>query len=427
MSARSSGGHTVSSLGQHLRRIRGQLVSGYWFIPATVVATGSAAAVGLLLLDDQLDRDGDPLGFTGGPDSARELLSTIASSMLSLTALVFSITVVALQLASGQFSPRVLRTFLRDRSNQLTLGVFLATFLFALIVLREVRGEDGQVDKFVPGLSIATAFALVVVSVGFFVNYIHNIVNSIRVIVIIERIARETDEVIERVCPPEPTSVPSPPAAAPPTGTVTADRRGVVVGIDVDRLAAPAERAGVTVAALVRPGEFVARGMPLVAVHGEGEIDGRAVRAAVALDRERDLAEDPAYGFRQLVDIAERALSPGTNDPTTAVQCLDHLHDLLRTLATRPLLPRVATSDDGTVRAVAPERSWDDYVSLAFDEIRHWGAGSLQVHRRIGAALDDLATVVPPDRVPALDRQRRLLTARTDDLPAVERLIPHRG
>lgn len=154
---------------------------------------------------------------------------------------------------------------------------------------------------------------------------------------------------------------------------------------------------------------------------GQGEVDESDVRSAVFLDKERDLPQDPAFGLRQLVDIAERALSPGINDPTTACQCLDYLHALLRILATRPLRDRWVLDDDGELLAVAHQPGWEDYVGLALDEIRHWGAGSIQIHRRIGQIIDDLVTVAPPERQDALAEQRRLLTLRRDDLPAAER------
>ena len=160
--------------------------------------------------------------------------------------------------------------------------------------------------------------------------------------------------------------------------------------------------------------------MPLVAVCGIGYTDDRQVTAAISLDKERDPAEDPAFGFRQLIDIAERALSPGVNDPTTATQCLDHLHDLLRRMATRPLVARTARDGAGTIRAALTQPSWDDYVRLALDEIRHWGAGSLQVQHRIGSVIEDLMTVVPPGRTAVLNEQRRLLQARRGDLPSAE-------
>lgn len=365
------------------------------------------------------------MGFTGGPGSARELLSAIASSTLTLTALVFSVTVIVLQLASGQFSPRVLRTFLQDHRNQATLGVFLATFMCALLVLREVRGDDGTVDQFVPGSAVTFSFALVVLSIGFFIQYIHNITNSIRVIEIIDRVSRETADAIERVHPTDTASAEA--LVLPrPSRVVRSQSRGVVTSVAVDRLARLARRCDVAIAVVPRPGDFVASGMPLATVHGEaaalGDDEEHAICSSISLGKERDLADDPAFGFRQLVDIAERALSPGVNDPTTASQCLDHLHDLLRRLVDRPLPPRQVVSTDGHGCVIVPQPTWDDYVALALDEIRHWGADSIQIHRRIAVILDDLTTTATEDRLAVLEERRRMLAARLADLPPVDQV-----
>lgn len=412
----------LRSLQDGVRRRWTILLSGYWFLPAATVLLISGLALALLAVDRDLAGSQRQIGFAGGPDSARALLSAIASSTLTLTALVFSITIVVLQLTSSQFSPRVLRTFLRDHLSQVTLGIFLGTFVHALLVLREVRGQDGSVEQFVPGLSIFTSFGLVLVSVAFFVQYIQHIAGSIRVIEIIRRIFDETVTSIERCHPEggEGEDSHEPPAHSP-TSVVEAQSLGVVTAIDLNRLANLAEEAHVTLVVVPRAGEFVARGMPLVEVYGSAGVDESRIRSALALSRERDLAQDPAFGFRQLVDIAERSLSPGVNDPTTATQCLDHIHALLRQLAPRQLTARTRLSDDGFLLAMAPQPAWEDYVRLGLDEIRHWGAGSLQVHRRIEELLSDLATVTPPERLGVLTEQRRLLTLRREDLPAAER------
>jgi uncharacterized membrane protein len=157
-------------------------------------------------------------------------------------------------------------------------------------------------------------------------------------------------------------------------------------------------------------------------VHGDyaGDFDEK-LTGAVVLAAERAMRQDPAYGIRQLVDIAERALSPGTNDPSTAVQCLDQIHDLLRRIGTGPLPEGVRTDGEGRVRVVLQSPSWDDFVHLGLDEIRHWGSKSLQVHRRITRLLDDLLTVVSVERRPPLLEQQRLLLARqAEDLPSTE-------
>lgn len=316
----------------------------------------------------------------------------------------------------------MLRTFLRDHRSQITLGVFLGTFVHALLVLREVRGEDGSVEQFVPGISILVSFGLVLVSVAFFVQYIHHIAGSIRVVEIIRRIFDETVATIDRCHPEgdEGEDSHEPPAHSP-TSVVQAQSQGVVTAIDLHRLANVAKEAEVALVVVPRPGDFVARGMPLVEVYGSADLDESRVLSALALSRERDLAQDPAFGFRQLVDIAERSLSSGVNDPTTATQCLDHIHALLRHLAPRRLTARTCWSDDGFLLAMAHQPCWEDYVRLGLDEIRHWGAGSLQIHRRIEELLTDLATVTPPERLEVLTEQRRLLSLRREDLPAAER------
>lgn len=399
----------MKSVLSKLRRFRSHLVSGYWFIPGTTVVGAGLLALVLLRLDAYVQNSGGHVGFTGGPDSARSLLAAVASSTLTLAALVFSVTVLVLQLASAQFSPRVLRTFLRDKRSQLTLGVFLATFVYSLTVLRDVRGQDGTVDRFVPGISIAVGFLLVLVAVAFFVQYIHNIANSIRVIEIIDRITTETIRVIERLHPDEPGVAPIGSSLAPISAAVTTEDRGVVTSVDLDALCRIATNADLIVAVVPRVGDFVAQGMPLVVVHGNGEVKAGAVRSAFSFGKEREIEEDPAFGFRQLVDIAERALSPGVNDPTTATQCLDHIHDLLRRLADRPLAARMAHDDGGRLRVVVGQPSWEDYVCLGLEEIRCWGSDSLQIHQRIGALLDDLETVVSPERATILRDQRRQL------------------
>lgn len=373
-------------------------------------------------MDEALERSASGFAFTGGPSSARDVLSTIASSMLTFTGLVFSITIVVLQLTSSQFSPRVLRTFVRDRFIQLALGVFLSTFLYALLALREVRGEDGVGDSFVPGVTITVGFVLVLVSVATFVRYVSHIAQSIRVVNIIERIAVDAEEAIDRHYPPEPAA-PSPEAPSFDHGPVlVSSERGVVMAIDVDVLVGQAADAGCVIRVVPMVGDFVARGAPLLEVAGGDRLDETSVRRSVALGRERNIDQDVGFGFRQLVDVAEKALSPGVNDPTTAVQCLDQIHNLLRQLVGRPFPSGVHVDGEGIVRLVVPTLTWADYLHAALDEIRHWGAGSLQVQRRLRWLFEDLLSVAPPDRRAAIEEQLHLLEARTEvDLAEVER------
>ena len=398
------------------------MTDAFWLIPAVCVGMSIGMAAALLWLDRSVSTQLS-IAFAGGPSAAREILGTIASSTLTLTGLVFSITIVVLQLTSSQFSPRVLRTFLQDRPTQVALGVFLATYVYALVALRAVRGEEGAGAQFVPGITIFVAFMLTLASVAMFVQYIHHIAQSVRAVSIIDRIAGETRTVMERRYPPEPVTQAAPPRNLErPMHEVMAQVPGVVTSIDVHGLVRVAADSGVFLRQVVPRGGFVPAGGALVQIFGDGDVDADAVVERIRLQRERDLRQDVAFGLRQLVDIAERALSPGINDPSTAVQCLDQIHDLLRRLGTRPFPTGVHTDGDEVPRLQIPEMSWEQYVQLGLDEIRHWGASSLQVHARIGALLDDLLKAVGEDRHAPLQRQLALLEQRAiSDLPPVER------
>ncbi|MGP4058966.1 DUF2254 domain-containing protein [Mycobacterium sp. 4D054] len=373
----------------------------FWVVPLFFAALATALGLGLAALDDRLETSFSvPFLFTGGPEGARAVLSAIITSMISFTGLVFSITIVVLQLTSSQFSPRVLRSFLRDWVNQIALGVFVATFVYALVVLRAVQGT-ADVDPFVPQLSVTAAFAFVLASVVVFLIYIDHIAQSIRVATIITRIARDTRDLLERRFP----AAAEPPSRLPVPATggrpVSADRPGVVQRVDEDALVRAADEHGATIFLVRSLGEFVPAGATLMEVHDAEVPDEDSLRAAVRLGTERSLEEDLGFGLRQLVDIAERALSPGINDPSTAVQVLDQLHDLLRRLATRELPPRQVTRN-GRLLLDVPEPSFADYLALAIDEIAHWGEDAERVQRRLRAMLVDLRDAALPRHRPRI-------------------------
>jgi uncharacterized membrane protein len=360
------------------------------------------------------------LRFGGTAEGARSVLSTIAQSMLTFTGLVFSITMLVLQLASSQLSPRVTRTFLRDRKNQMVLGMFVATFVFTLVVLREVRTPVEADAGFVPGISIWAAFALLLASVAAFIVYIDHMAHSIRASSVIESIARETRDAIDRLYPTEigmPGNAAS--GAVPHLGRADAlfpaDEAGVLVSVDDKRLLQVADTGDRVAQLVVTIGDFVPEGGPLFRLWGQWDRESEAaLRSAVNLGAERTVEQDAAFGFRQLVDIATRALSPGTNDPTTAVQALDRLHDLLRRLATRAIPSALREGRDGRLRLVLRRPSFESYVRLAVDEIRLAGEGQLQLVRRLRAMLHDLAAVVPADGRAAIEGELERLDRAVD-------------
>ncbi len=378
----------------------------FWLLPAVCAVLAGLLGVALPALDGVLVRAVDiPFLFGGGPEGARALLSAIISSMISFTALVFSITIVVLQLTSSQFSPRVLRTFLRDRFNQATLGVFVATFVYAMAVLRAVRGT-ADTEPFVPQLAVSTAFAFVLCSVLVFLLYLHHTAQAIRVATIIDGIAAETRAHLGRHTPAEEDgAVEVPSVGDGRQGRVVVARRpGVVQSVDIHALARVAGRAGATVEGLRALGEFVPAGAGLFRVSG-GEVDDEQLCDAIVVDTERSLDQDVGFGLRQLVDIATRALSPGMNDPTTAVQVLDQLHDLLRRLATRPLPSRRVVRRDGRVVVVVPATGFADFLDLAVDEIQHWGRDDPRIRARLRGLLGDVYTAARPEHRPAIVRK----------------------
>jgi uncharacterized membrane protein len=394
-----------------LNAVREALRLSLWFVPAVFAGIAIVLALVLMAVDQSLGREpGSALFMFGGTaDGARSVLSTIAQSMLTFTGLVFTITMLVLQLASSQLSPRVMRTFLRDRGNQAVLGLFTATFVFTLLVLREVRNPSAGDPGFVPAVSIWVAFLLLLASVGAFIWYIDHMAHAIRASTVITSIWSETVGAIERLYPERIADDDLPPAALPDLGAppiiLKSDRAGVVVTVDEAALLRATEEPGRLLDLVPAVGDFVPAGAPLARVWGVWDrTHADQVRRAVGLNAERTLDQDAAFGFRQLVDIAIRALSPGTNDPTTAVQAIDRLHDLLRRLAVRRF-PSPVRVVDGRPRLVLPQTGWDDYVRLALDEIRLAGEGQIQVLRRLRAVLDDLAAIAPPSRRPALVAQ----------------------
>ncbi len=314
--------------------------SPFWVVPAG----WCLLAVLLGLAVPAIDRGvgSIPLAFESGPEGARSVLSTIAGAMISVTGVVFSITIVVLQLASSQFTPRVITTFLDDRITQHTLGVFAASFLYALTVLRGVQNEEIGGSEAVPQLAVTLAYVLVLGSVAMFLAFIHHITTAISVDSVIGKLANECRRLIERSAT-EAQDLPREQPALPPLShqiVMAAPRSGYVDLVDRHRLVDIAGRHEVRVEVLLPLGSFVAAGSPLALVRSDVDVSSTdwatELHEGLAVRNQRSMEQDLSFGFRRLVDIAERALSPGINDPTTAVQVVHQLHDLLRLIARSP-------------------------------------------------------------------------------------------
>lgn len=379
------------------------LRTGFWAVPTLCVAVAVALALGLVGVDRALSEGFGRVTFGAGADGAREVLSAITTSMITFTGLVFSITIVVLSLTSSQFSPRVLRTFLRDRQTQLSLGIFIATFVYAVLVLRTVNGLDD--NTFVPAVATTVGVLLLLLCVGVFVAYIHHITSMIQISSILSSIAGEARTVLEQEMP---LGLPSTPMVVRPRGAravLPAPRSGVLVSIDVAKAVRLAREADVVLVTDLPYGGFVPEGAPLLEVHrgDAGVLNAQALVRCFHLGQERTMQRDVAFGFRQLADIAAKALSPGVNDPTSAVQALDAMHDLLRRLATRALPTGVYADEEGRLRLYLPPPSFASYLALALEEADQYGADSIQVQQRIDALLADVCAAALPEHQPDLE------------------------
>ena len=384
-----------------------------WLLPLGCLAAGALLAIGTLAVDRATDYRLVPQSLTGTPSDAQTILSSFATAMVSLTTLVLTVTLVAVQLAMGQFSPRIVGALLTDRWSQLAIGLFGASFLVSVLTLREIRGSDTGT---VPGLTMLLSYVLMLASIVVLLLFVHHAGQGLRVAGLIDLVGDRSRDFIVR----EHGELPVVTGGA---DAIVAAEPGNVIRVDRPALVAAARRADCVLELIPVVGDFVVGGAPLFRVHPgtrsgvsangnpAGRLQATDVTRHVLLAAERVHTEALAYGFRKLVDIAVRSIAQPFNDPTTTVQALHRLHDLLRQIAPRPLPCGEHRDEDGAVRLVERTVSWDGYVRLAFDEIRLAGASEPQVTRKMCSALADLKSVAPPDRQEPLDRQLRLLDA----------------
>ncbi|MFF0703596.1 DUF2254 domain-containing protein [Streptomyces tendae] len=408
----------LSPLREHLR-------DTFWFAPTAamvgvfvvwlVAQELDAALVRSLQDDGDYDTLAELLRFA---DDAKTVVSAVGSAMMTFIGVVFSISLVAVQMASGQFTPRVVRLFVRSRITKATFAVFLATFVLTLLVLTSYDSNaDPRTATSVPLVQSVLTLVMVALSLLLFVMYVNATLRLMRVSHVIARIAAESYRVAALM--PAPAEGGGAPALGPVTAWVAHDGQGGVLrDVHVARLVRVARGHGVVLRLVPRIGDFLVPGTPVLAVHGGAAPPRRALRYALSVGVERTFHQDLAFGLRQLSDIGLRALSPAVNDPTTAVQALDRVVQILATLSRRPLDAALHRDRRGVVRLVQPVPGWAELVDLGFAEVRACAVGSPQVTRRLVAGLDDLLRLVPPERREPLLRQRELLRQ------AVERTAP---
>lgn len=405
-----------------IERVRVYVEESLWVVPAMIVVTSAAAAIGLVVFYRLTDFDWDlPWIFGGSADGARAVLSAIANSTLQLTATVFSITLVVLQLAASQLSPRIIQVFIRQRTTKVALGVFLGTYAYSLIALYEIRSPAENGEAFVPGIVVAGAFFMAALSIAILIRYINHIVQSIRVSTILDVITQETEREIKKRLPEgdieDEESLEEFAGALGREYEISSPQSGTLEGVDEEELIKFAKKHTVIVRLLVPVGVHVPEGSALFSIYTQGEHPEIPFKDLVLIGPSRTIEHDFAYGFRQLVDIALRALSPSLNDPGTAVRVLDHLHELLRIIGARPLPSPLVRDEDGVLRAVIPRVTWEGYVRVALQEIIDNAGEQVEVVERLLWLVTELETAVTPYRRRLLRRVR----AEVEALPAASR------
>lgn len=399
-----------------------RLNSSFWFVPSVMAVLAVALSFALIEVDtlrgESTTHDPRAL-YTFGPEGARAILSVIASSMITVASLIFSITMLSLQLASSQFGPRVLGNFMRDRTNQIVLGTFIATFLYCVFVLRSVRGMEGA--SFVPHLSVAFGILLAAASVAVLIYFIHHIATSIRVETLLEKLAKDGCDAVDRLFPEqlgrEPGMDASEKAVQGPlpdnfddeSRHIAADSSGYVQNIGVDVLMRLATENDLVLRIEAPPGRFVADGAWVITAHPGDRVSdeiAEALRGAVVIGRERTSYQDLDFAIRRIVELAQRSLSPGINDPTTALYCIDRLGEVLGRLAGREIPSPMRLDDRGQLRVVTEVVVLKDVACQAFAAIARYGITDADVVIRLAETISVLEKSVPPSARKAIAELR---------------------
>lgn len=382
------------------------LRSSFWFVPATMAFLAVALAVAAVEID-KVAGDGwlARLGwiYSGGAEGASLLLGTVAGSMIAIAGTVFSMTLVALSLASSQLGPRLLRNFMRDTANQVVLGTFVATFLYCLLVLRTIRRADEV--AFVPQLSVSIGLLLAMVSIGVLIYFIHHVSVSIQADEVVARVGRELEEGIDKLFPsqlgkPEsevsiaPGQADMPEAFEHEAHPVGALEDGYLQLIDADTLMALANEEDLLLRLERRPGHYLVKGQTMVMVWPAARVTDALVgqlNDAFVFGSQRTATQDVEFSFQQLVEIAVRALSPGINDPFTTIACVDRLGSALSNLARRDLPSPMRFDAHGRLRLVAPGSTFAGIVDTAFNQIRQNARANPAVAIRLLDAIAQIA------------------------------------
>jgi len=424
MGQRMMGSRVLTHLMRWWIHLRESVGTNMWFIPSVMVIGAGLLAFALVAVDRHYGDDwhsGWWLIFSGGRAGSREILSTVAGASITVLGVIFSITIVTISLAATQYSPRVLRSFMRDRGTQVVMGVFSGTFAYALLVMRTViDAEDGP---FVPHLAVTGAIVFGLMDIGAIVYFVHHVARMVQATNIIADIA---DETIPKVRHSWLDGVGQPTGSCPdPDGVISctairAPSSGYVEAIDARRLLRLACRHNLLLDLRAGPGMYVDRGQSIILAKCS---DAAAITddvqeelaGAIVLAARRAMRHDALFGIRQIADVALRAQSPSLNDPTTACVCIDHMVSLLRVAAARPDPNPVRCDDNGHPRLVVPVPGFARSLGEAFDQIRHYGRNDAAVLARLTLAIGEIASAARGEHLPTLREHVRCLQAAIDN------------
>jgi uncharacterized membrane protein len=393
-------------------RVTSYLRSSLWIIPIAALIIEQIAAAIIRGLDARLGLEVAGLGV----DGAKALCGAVITFALSFIVFTFGSLLVAIQVASGQYTPRIIATtLLRDNVIRYTVGGFVFTLLFAIQALN-------RIEKSVPQLVLVITGLLGIGCLIAFLFLIDYAARMLRPVSLVKRLGDAELRVLASVYPERITDTPCPKAQVQDAGPVqrTILHRGtpgIILAVNIPQLTAEAERTNGVIEFAPQVGDFVSSDEPLFLLHGGASaVNDDALRACVILGIERTMEQDPLFGFRVLVDIAIKALSAAINDPTTAVLALDQLHRLLRSAGRRNLRTDSILGNDGKLRVIFRTPDWNDFVHLACCEIRFYGASNVQIARRLRAMLFNLANTLPGERHAALRQELELLDAMLEKL-----------
>ncbi len=396
------------------------LRSALWVMPTASVLFFLVAGLALSHVSIGDDSPIRWLVFQGTPEDARQMLIVVSSTMITVTGLVFALTIIALQIASGQYSPRLLRNFMRDRGTQFVLSVFVGAFAYSTAGLHTVGVQNPDAAAFMPRLAVSGSLGLALASLGVLIYFIHHLSSSIQIDTIMSMIVRETLEVIDDLYPDQADSLESEEHCPDlPTWAITmpSDRSGYIQEISPEALVEVAARKDLVIRFVKSVGHHVVAGTPIAWVwhrssdHLPSELGlEEAIHDSVQIGFERTMLQDVPFGIRRLVDIGNRALSAAINDPYTATQAVHHLSEVLCILARRRLGDRLYRDDHGTVRVAIPFPDFADYLQLSTGQIRRFGAKEPAVARSLIQLLRNVCnSTASEDRRMAAARHIRLV------------------